>query len=52
MYEARIKNIPGGRWADPQDYAGPAVFLASSASNYVTGEVLIVDGGAIAKGAV
>lgn len=52
MYEGRIKNIPAGRWADPADYAGPAVFLASQASNYVTGEVIIVDGGAIAKGAI
>ena len=40
-----LERIPAGRWGDPQDIAGAAVFLASSASDYVTGEVLVVDGG-------
>ncbi len=40
-----IERIPAGRWGDPSDLAGAAVFLASSASDYITGEVLVVDGG-------
>ena len=38
-------RIPAGRWGTPQDLVGAAVFLASSASNYVNGQVLVVDGG-------
>jgi 2-deoxy-D-gluconate 3-dehydrogenase len=40
-----LERIPAGRWGNPDDFAGPIVFLASSASNYVHGEVLTVDGG-------
>lgn len=40
-----MERIPAGRWGKPEDFEGPAVFLASPASNYVTGEVLVVDGG-------
>jgi 2-deoxy-D-gluconate 3-dehydrogenase len=40
-----LERIPAGRWGDPADLAGAAVFLASSASDYITGEVLVVDGG-------
>lgn len=40
-----LERIPAGRWGEPRDLAGAAVFLASSASNYVNGEVLVVDGG-------
>ena len=40
-----LERIPAGRWGDPEDIAGAAVFLASAASDYVTGEVLVVDGG-------
>ena len=40
-----LERIPQGRWGAPEDFAGPAVFLASSASDYVNGEVLVVDGG-------
>ena len=40
-----LERIPAGRWGEPEDIAGAAVFLASSASNYITGEVLVVDGG-------
>jgi hypothetical protein len=38
------ERIPAGRWGAPDDFAGPVVFLASSASQYVCGEVLVVDG--------
>lgn len=40
-----LERIPAGRWGEPEDIAGAAVFLASAASDYVTGEVLVVDGG-------
>lgn len=40
-----LERIPAGRWGRPEDFAGPAVFLASSASDYVSGEILTVDGG-------
>ena len=39
------KRTPAGRWGQPDELAGIAVFLASSASNYITGQMLIVDGG-------
>ena len=44
-YQAILERIPQGRWGTPEDFAGPAVFLASSASDYVNGEILTVDGG-------
>jgi len=40
-----VERIPAGRWGDPADVAGAAVFLSSSASDYVHGHVLVVDGG-------
>jgi 2-deoxy-D-gluconate 3-dehydrogenase len=40
-----LERIPAGRWGKPEDLAGAAVFLASSASDYVHGHVLVVDGG-------
>lgn len=43
--KAILERIPQGRWGTPEDFGGPAVFLASDASNYVNGEVLVVDGG-------
>jgi 2-deoxy-D-gluconate 3-dehydrogenase len=43
---AEITNrIPLGRWADPEDLMGVAVFLASDASDYITGQTIFVDGG-------
>src|SRR3954447_9174840 len=42
---AILERIPAGRWAQPEDLAGATVFLASSASDYVHGTVLAVDGG-------
>ena len=44
-----VERIPAGRWGDPADIAGAAVFLASSAADYVTGQVLAVDGGWLAR---
>jgi 2-deoxy-D-gluconate 3-dehydrogenase len=44
-----IERIPAGRWGDPGDLGGAAVFLASSASDYVQGHVLAVDGGWLAR---
>jgi 2-deoxy-D-gluconate 3-dehydrogenase len=38
-------RIPLGRWADPDDFGGIAVFLASDASDYITGQTIFVDGG-------
>lgn len=40
-----LARIPAGRWGTPEDFAGPAIFLASDAGNYVSGEILVVDGG-------
>jgi 2-deoxy-D-gluconate 3-dehydrogenase len=40
-----VDRIPAGRWGEPDDLAGAVIFLASAASNYVNGTVLIVDGG-------
>jgi 2-dehydro-3-deoxy-D-gluconate 5-dehydrogenase len=42
---AILDRIPAGRWADPGDFAGAAVFLASRASDYIHGVVIPVDGG-------
>jgi 2-deoxy-D-gluconate 3-dehydrogenase len=44
-----LGRIPAGRWGTPSDLAGAAVFLASSASDYVNGHVLAVDGGWLAR---
>lgn len=40
-----LGRIPAGKWGEPADLAGAAVFLCSAASNYVHGHVLVVDGG-------
>ncbi|MGH3376885.1 MAG: SDR family oxidoreductase [Actinoallomurus sp.] len=42
-------RIPAGRWGTPEDIAGAAVFLSSAAADYVTGQVLAVDGGWLAR---
>ena len=46
---AILGRIPANRWGLPDDMAGPVVFLASSASNYVHGHTLVVDGGWLAR---
>ena len=43
-----ISKTPAARWGKPEDLAGPAVFLASSASDFVNGHILYVDGGILA----
>jgi len=40
-----LERIPAGRWGEPEDLAGAAVFLSSRASDYVNGHILVVDGG-------
>ena len=42
---AVVARTPAGRWGQPSDFEGPAVFLASAASDFVTGALLAVDGG-------
>jgi 2-dehydro-3-deoxy-D-gluconate 5-dehydrogenase len=44
-----LERIPTGRWGRPEDVAGASIFLASSAADYVTGQVLAVDGGWLAR---
>lgn len=40
-----LERIPAGRWGTPDDFEGAIVFLASRASDYVSGECIVVDGG-------
>jgi len=47
--EQILGRIPAGRWGEPEDLGGAAVFLASRASDYVSGHVLAVDGGWMAR---
>ncbi len=47
--KAILDRIPAGRWGVPEDIQGAVVFLASAASDYVTGHVLVVDGGWMAR---
>jgi 2-deoxy-D-gluconate 3-dehydrogenase len=47
--QAILERIPAGRWGIPQDLKGPAVFLASNASDYINGYTLAVDGGWLAR---
>jgi NAD(P)-dependent dehydrogenase (short-subunit alcohol dehydrogenase family) len=42
---ATIANVPMGRWGRAEEMAGPAVFLASDAASFMTGQVLVIDGG-------
>ncbi|MEH0832753.1 2-dehydro-3-deoxy-D-gluconate 5-dehydrogenase KduD [Pectobacterium cacticida] len=47
--KAILDRIPAGRWGLPQDLMGPSVFLASSASDYINGYTIAVDGGWLAR---
>ncbi len=44
-----LEHIPAGRWGDPTDLMGALVFLASRASDYVNGQVIVVDGGYLVR---
>ena len=46
---AILARIPAGRWATPEDLTGAVVYLASAASDYVNGAILVVDGGWLAR---
>ena len=46
---AILSRIPSGRWGEPDDFKGATVFLASRASDYVTGSIVLVDGGWMAR---
>ena len=43
--ESILARIPAGRWGVPDDFMGPAVFLSSAASDYMSGHIMVVDGG-------
>jgi 2-deoxy-D-gluconate 3-dehydrogenase len=47
--KAIIDRIPAGRWGEPSDLGGAAIFLASDAARYVNGHILAVDGGWLAR---
>jgi 2-deoxy-D-gluconate 3-dehydrogenase len=47
--EAILARIPAGRWGDPSDLAGTAVFLASDAAKYLNGTIINVDGGWLSR---
>jgi 2-deoxy-D-gluconate 3-dehydrogenase len=50
LHEKVLARTPAGRWGAPDDMAGIAVFLASRASDFITGTAIPVDGGYAAQG--
>jgi 2-deoxy-D-gluconate 3-dehydrogenase len=50
LHERVLARTPAARWGDPKDFAGIAVFLASAASDFVTGTAIPVDGGFSVQG--
>jgi 2-deoxy-D-gluconate 3-dehydrogenase len=50
LQERVVARTPAGRWGDPEDFAGIAAYLASSASDFVTGAAITVDGGYSVQG--
>ena len=47
LHERVLARTPAGRWGDPADFSGIAVFLASNASDFVTGTEMVIDGGVL-----
>jgi 2-deoxy-D-gluconate 3-dehydrogenase len=45
MYQGILQRTPAGRFGEPEEIAGAAIFLASAASDFITGQTIIVDGG-------
>jgi 2-deoxy-D-gluconate 3-dehydrogenase len=45
LHDRVVARTPAGRWGDPEDFAGVAVFLSSKASDFITGVALPIDGG-------
>ena len=50
LHDSVLKRTPAGRWGSPEDFAGIAVFLAASASDFVSGAAITVDGGYSVQG--
>ena len=50
LHERVLARTPAGRWGAPEDLAGVAVFLCSSASDFITGTAIPVDGGYSVQG--
>jgi len=50
LHDKVVARTPAGRWGSPEDHAGIAVFLASAASDFVTGTAIPVDGGYSVQG--
>jgi 2-deoxy-D-gluconate 3-dehydrogenase len=50
LHERVLARTPAGRWGNPDDLAGVAVFLASAASDFITGAAIPVDGGFSSSG--
>jgi gluconate 5-dehydrogenase len=48
LNEFIISRTPAGRWGNPDELVGAAIFLASQASNFVNGQIVYVDGGMLA----
>jgi gluconate 5-dehydrogenase len=48
LHDFIVSRTPAGRWGDPEDLQGTAVFLASAASDFVNGQIVYVDGGILA----
>lgn len=49
FFDERLARIPAGRWGAPEELGGTVVYLASGASNYVSGQIIYVDGGLTAS---